>query len=45
VSLDFRARKVRFQLKRCGSDSVTLSTSPSQMASRLTAREPAACAP
>jgi predicted aspartyl protease len=46
VSLDFRARKVRFQLKRCGSDSVTLSTSPSQMASRLTSRgDVAACAP
>ena len=45
VSLDFRARKVRFQLKRCGMDSVTLSTSPSQMASRITTRGgPAACA-
>ena len=27
VSLDFRARKVRFQLKRCGPQSVILSTS------------------
>lgn len=46
VSLDFRARKVRFQLKRCGSENVTLSTSPSNMASRLTSRgDPAACAP
>ena len=46
VSLDFRARKVRFQLKRCGADSVTLSTSPSMMASRITSRgDAAACAP
>jgi predicted aspartyl protease len=45
VSLDFRARKVRFQLKRCGSDSVTLSTSPSKMASRLINRGgPESCA-
>lgn len=45
VSLDFRARKVRFQLKRCGTDSVTLSTSPSRMASRITTRGgPEACA-
>jgi predicted aspartyl protease len=28
VSLDFRARKVRFQLRRCGSNSVTISTAP-----------------
>jgi hypothetical protein len=28
VSLDFRARKVRFQLRRCGTDGVTVSTSP-----------------
>lgn len=27
VSLDFRARKVRFQLRRCASDSIVLSTS------------------
>ena len=27
VSLDFRARKVRFQLRRCGSTGVTISTS------------------
>ncbi len=45
VSLDFRARKVRFQLKRCGTDSVTLSTSPSRTATRITSRgNPAACA-
>jgi len=29
VSLDFRARKVRFQLRKCGSISLVLSTSPS----------------
>jgi hypothetical protein len=28
VSLDFAARKVRFQLRRCGSETVRLSTSP-----------------
>lgn len=28
VSLDFAARKVRFQLRRCGSDAVRISTSP-----------------
>lgn len=32
VSLDFRARKVRFQLRRCTTENVTISTSP--MASR-----------
>ncbi len=29
VSLDFRSRKVRFQLRKCGSISLVLSTSPS----------------
>ena len=29
VSLDFRSRKVRFQLRKCGSVSLVLSTSPS----------------
>ncbi|HEV2593992.1 MAG TPA: retroviral-like aspartic protease family protein [Sphingomicrobium sp.] len=28
VSLDFAARKVRFQLRRCGSDAVRISTAP-----------------
>jgi hypothetical protein len=28
ISLDFRARKIRFQLRRCGTDGVTISTSP-----------------
>jgi predicted aspartyl protease len=35
VSLDFRARKVRFQLRRCGSDAVTISTAPSSTVMRL----------
>jgi predicted aspartyl protease len=35
VSLDFRARKVRFQLKRCGSTGITLSTAPSASLARL----------
>ena len=34
VSLDFRARKVRFQLRRCGSIGILLTTSPSYV-SRL----------
>lgn len=32
VSLDFRARKVRFQLKRCGSTGIVISTSTSTSA-------------
>jgi hypothetical protein len=35
VSLDFRARKVRFQLKRCDA-SVVISTSPTSSFTRLT---------
>ncbi|MEA3079164.1 MAG: hypothetical protein QOF05_572 [Sphingomonadales bacterium] len=31
ISLDFRARKVRFQLRRCGTDGVTISTSADPM--------------
>lgn len=38
VSLDFRARKVRFQLRRCGSTHVTLSTSTGT-ATRLSSGE------
>ena len=34
ISLDFRARKVRFQLRRCGTDGVSISTSADS--SRLT---------
>jgi Aspartyl protease len=35
VSLDFRARKVRFQLKRCGTAGIMLSTSFSSSLTRL----------
>jgi hypothetical protein len=35
VSLDFHARKVRFQLRRCGSEAVAISTSPTSTISRL----------
>jgi hypothetical protein len=35
VSLDFRARKVRFQLRRCGSSAVVLSTSTRFWNSRI----------
>ena len=43
VSLDFRARKVRFQLRKCGATGMILNTSP-KYASRLIAEVPAACA-
>jgi hypothetical protein len=35
VSLDFHARKVRFQLRKCGSTGVTVTTSPSASLMRL----------
>ncbi len=35
VSLDFRARKVRFQLRRCKSQSIRISTSPTRAWTRL----------
>ncbi|GAO40927.1 hypothetical protein SCH01S_52_01100 [Sphingomonas changbaiensis NBRC 104936] len=35
VSLDFRARKVRFQLRRCGSTGIVISTSPTSSLARL----------
>ena len=35
VSLDFRARKVRFQLRRCGSIALLITTSPTASFSRL----------
>jgi hypothetical protein len=31
VSLDFRSRKVRFQLRRCGSVGIVISTAPSSL--------------
>lgn len=35
ISLDFRARKVRFQLRRCGPEGIVVSTSPTGSFSRL----------
>ncbi|HEX8839654.1 MAG TPA: retroviral-like aspartic protease family protein [Sphingomicrobium sp.] len=35
VSLDFQARKVRFQLRRCGSQAVRISTSPTSSLTSL----------
>jgi hypothetical protein len=35
VSLDFRARKVRFQLRRCGSTGIVISTNPSSSLTRV----------
>ena len=31
ISLDFRSRKVRFQLRKCGSTGITISTAPSSI--------------
>ena len=43
VSLDFRARKVRFQLKKCGSVGVGISSSPNASLTRLSTSSDAAC--
>lgn len=43
VSLDFRARKVRFQLRKCDAANVRIATMP-QYASRLSTTESAVCA-
>lgn len=43
ISLDFRARKVRFQLRRC-KQGVLVSTSPSASFTRLTSSNSQACA-
>ena len=43
VSLDFRARKVRFQLRRCQSDGIVLSTAPTDMFTRIAATAGEAC--
>jgi hypothetical protein len=42
VSLDFHARKVRFQLRRCRTDEVSISTSPGVMATRISSSGDAA---
>ena len=43
VSLDFRARKVRFQLRRCKSQGIIVATSPETL-TRISATAPDACA-
>jgi hypothetical protein len=43
VSLDFRARKVRFQLKRCDPHGVMMRTTRSHTASLLSTNDPEAC--
>lgn len=43
VSLDFRARKVRFQLRKCGSTGVVISTAPTFWSSRLSTYDQAVC--
>jgi hypothetical protein len=44
VSLDFRARRVRFQLRKCETEGVTISTSPTDMFSRISSATTEACA-
>jgi hypothetical protein len=44
VSLDFRARKVRFQLKRCSTSGVRIQTSPNYYGTQLSSLGPAPCA-
>jgi len=43
VSLDFRSRKVRFQLRRCEDNGVIISTAPTDMFTRLSATAAEAC--
>ena len=43
VSLDFQARKIRFQLRKCGSTGVALSTSPTSKHTSLSTRSMEAC--
>ena len=44
VSLDFRERKVRFQLRRCAAQGIVLSTSFSSAITRLTSQGEETCA-
>lgn len=39
VSLDFRSRKVRFQLRKCGSTGIRINTSPSNDITRLSSND------
>jgi len=43
ISLDFRARKVRFQLRRCGSSGVVINTAPGTSLTRLSTNNGEAC--
>ncbi|MBA3898574.1 MAG: aspartyl protease family protein [Sphingomonadaceae bacterium] len=43
VSLDFRARKVRFQLRRCGTSGIAISTSPDSSLTHLSDSGGEAC--
>ena len=43
VSLDFRARKVRFQLRRCNTEGVLISTSQTESFTRLSATADDVC--
>jgi len=45
VSLDFRARKVRFQLKRCSTMGILVQTAPSYGDTQLSSLGPEGCAP
>ncbi len=42
VSLDFRARRVRFQLKKCGTTGIVINTSPMSLLTRLSSEDNAA---
>jgi predicted aspartyl protease len=42
VSLDFRARKVRFQLKKCGSTGIAINTTPMASLTRISSDDRAA---
>lgn len=44
ISLDFRARKVRFQLRKCDDSGVSISTAPQDTFTRLTSVGPDVCA-
>ena len=43
VSLDFRARRVRFQLRRCVDEGIVLSTAPTDMFTKVSATQQEAC--
>jgi hypothetical protein len=43
VSLDFKARKVRFQLRRCQQDGIVISTAPTDMFTKLSTNQQEVC--